>query len=866
MVLFFFISFFCVSQTRLVGHIKTLGSLEPVPYCNILVKSPDNTIITYTIADNNGFYSVELPKNHKKLIIETSIISHLPSSTEIEDNIEDEKKIYTLNFELDLLITKLEEVFIKTKKQPITIKRDTTEYNINQFKNGSERVVEDLLKKLPGITVSDNGTIKFKGKQVSRVLLDGDNIFNDNYAVGTKNIDSDIVESVQAIEDYNSNYLLKGIKTSQDVAINLVLKKGMTDISGDTEIGAGLEEKKYFRANIISVSKKLKGFSTLSYNNIGENLSPYNFSSNSLDIAKLNEANQRTTNLINSSTFNSVLPENRTLINRNYFASINALYKFNDILSLRLNYGRFKDKIKRSETNNIDYVFEENNSINTQENFVKSPSINTFDYELIYKPNKKSLLTSLGKLDFQNIKSTSNGINNGSLFENLSKSEDLFFRNNVEYTYLINNTQVFQFLSNVSTNNLPQNINVFTNPEMFNQNIVLKKNVIKLETNFLSKIKKTEYTLAFGYNYDENYMDSDLNGITLENQFLSNNIYYKLSKIYFNFNYKYNIGRWQFSTNLTNELLAVTINDSNLENGYKKGAFLFNPTFSVNYYINKTSNLYSTYNISNQIPEVSKTFSGLLFINNRTLLNNDFNFNTFKNNLLSFGYKINDFYHLFQFNFYTRYGFKKYGYVNRLNVSENTDFYTSIVDVTNNKSLNFGLDIEKYVHILKSTFNINSSYSIQEYQNIVNNSSLRDNTSKTFFGQLDVRTGFQKAINFSNKLIFNINTFETTSNSSNSVATFQNDFTLKYIKNGFQFNINSQYFKPDLKSNTPSDLFLDTFIAYKPKNSKIEYQLKANNLLNKKFYRNIYNNDFSTSIFEHNLIERFVLLSINFKF
>ncbi len=865
MVLFFFTSIYGNSQIYLQGFIKSSSNSEPIPFCSVLVKSIDNNIIAYSIANNDGFYTVDLPSKHKKLIIETSIISYLPTIKEIDVS-DSNVAAYTLDFELDERLTRLEEVYVASKKTPIKIKKDTTEYDIIQFKNGSERVVEDLLKKLPGITISDNGTIKFKGKQVTTLLLDGDNVFNDNYTIGTKNIDSDIVESVQAIEDYDPNYLLKGVKTSQDVAINLVLKKGMSDISGDIEIGAGLKDKKYLRANAISVSKKLKGFSTLSYNNIGENLSPYNFSSNSLDIAKINEANQRSTNLINKNTFNSVLAENRTLINSNYFASFNALYKFNNKLSLRFNYGLFKDQLKRSETNDTDYTFENNISINTQENFVKNPFINTFDYEFIYKINKKSLFTAIGKIDFQNITSVSNGFNNGIAFENLSKSEDLFFSNKAEYTYKFNNTQVFQFLSNVSTNNVPQNINVFTNLESFNQNIDLKKSVINLETKYLSKIKKTEYTLALGYHYDENFMDSNLNGITIENQFLSNNVYYKLSKIYFNVNYKYNINKWQFSSSLKNELLNVTINDFNLDYASQENTLLFNPTFSINYYLNKTSYLYSSYNISNQIPNISKTYSGLLFINNRTLLNNSFNFNAFNNSSINFGYRINDFYNLFQFNLYTRYGFKKYGYINKLNVNENTDFYTSIVDVTKNKSLNFGLDIEKYVHVLKSTFNINSSYAIQEYQNMVNNSGLRDNTSKTFFGQLDMRTGFKKAMNFNNKLLFNINKFETALSDSNTVTTFQNDFSIKYIKDDFQFTVNSQYFKPDLKSSISGDLFLDTFIFYKPKSNKVEYQFKANNLLNKKVYKNINSNDFSTSIFEHNLIERFVLLSINFKF
>lgn len=863
-IVFFLIANNCIAQIELKGYVKSFDSTKPIPYCSVLIKS-DSTVVTYTITNKEGFYIINLSENYKKLIIETSIINYLPSREELIIENHDFAS-HILNFSLKERITNLKEVYIEAKKPPITIKKDTTEYNLNQFKDGSERVVEDLLKNLPGITIKSNGAIEFKGKQVTRVLLDGDNVFDENYTVGTKNIDSEIVESVQAIEDYNSNYLLKGIKSSQDVAVNLVLKKGAADISGNTEVGFGIENKKHIKVNAILVSKKLKGFSTFSNNNIGENYSPYNFSSNTLDIAKTNEINQRTNNLIRINNLNSVLPDNRTSINNNYFGSINTLYKINNKLSLRLNYGVFNDKLIRTEINEIDYNFEDGFSVKTREDFVKTPKKNIYEYEMIYHVNKKSLFTSEGKLDFQKETNTSKGLNNDILFENSTKSKDLFFTNNFQYTNRFNAISAFQLTSIISTNNLPQNINVISASENFNQKLDFRKNVINLEAKLFSKPKKSEYFIALGCNYDENFMDSELQGVTIENQFLSNDTYYNIFKIYLNINYKYNIKRWQFSANLDNSVLNIGLNDGNLISKYNDNVFLLNPSFSANYYINKKSYLYSNYSLSNKIPEVSKTYSGLVLINNRTLLSNDFNFNIINNSTLNTGFRINDFYNLFQFHLYAKYGFQKYGYVNRLNVSQNNNLYTSIVDVTNNKNLNFGLSIEKYMHLLKSTFNIDSFYSIDEYQNIINNSGLRDNRNKSFFGKIEIRSGFKGAFNFSNKAELTFNKFETISRMPNAFTTFQNDFSIKYIKRNYQLSIDSQYFHPDLKSNISGDLFLDTRVSFKSQNEKIEYVFKANNLLNKKVYRNINSNDFSTSIFEHNLLERFFLISVNFKF
>lgn len=866
MVLFFLMYANAFSQHIIKGKVIEDIDNEPIPYVSILIKNVKNAyLINFTSTDEEGNFSIELTKALDSVLIETSIISHLPKSELLI--FDKTKKNYAINFRLQQRLTVLEEVYIEGKKPKITVKIDTTLYNVNQFKDGSEHVVEDLLKNLPGISVGDNGAIKFKGKQVTRVLLDGDNIFNENYTIGTKNIDFEIIEEVQAIEDYNTNPLLKGIKSSDDVAINLILKKGKTDISGNAEIGLGLEHKKLMKANTISVSKKLKGFSTISYNNIGENYSPHNFTSNIVELSKINESNQRTNDLVNSSGFNSNLPNNRISVNNNFFGSINALYKINEKLSFRANRNFFKDKLKRDELYNTTYKFENQElNISNQENSIKKPLINTFEYDLIYNINKKSLLTSTGKWDSQSIKKSAIGFNNEINFENITKSKDVFLKNDIEYTYRINNKNVLQFFGSLSSNDVPQNVDVLFENDALKQTIDFKKNYFKLQSSLISKAKKSEYELDLGYNFIENIIDSELQGLDNSNQYFTNDIYYKPTEIYANFVYRYRMDKWRFTTKLYNSLFNVKLNDLNLQTNYKESFVSVRPTFSVNYYFNKESFLYLDYALSNQLADADKVFSGLILTNNRTLSNNDFSFNLFNSQASTLGYRINDFYNLFQFNAYAKYGFKKYDYINELNVDELTNFYTSIVDVTNNKSLDFALDFEKYIHFFRSTINVNSLYSIYNYRNIINDSELRDNKSKSFFGQFHVQTGFQGHLNFENKVLFRNNVYTTSSNTSNSFTSFQNDFKIKYIKDYFQFVLNSQYFKPDLDQSTSGYLFLDAFLSYKTKNGKIEYQIKANNLLNKKVYININTSDYSTSIFEHNLQERFILFSILFKY
>jgi hypothetical protein len=129
-----------------------------------------------------------------------------------------------------------------------------------------------------------------------------------------------------------------------------------------------------------------------------------------------------------------------------------------------------------------------------------------------------------------------------------------------------------------------------------------------------------------------------------------------------------------------------------------------------------------------------------------------------------------------------------------------------------------------------------------------------------------LRTGFKSAVNFENKIAIRNNVFDNQDGANNSFTALQMDFKTKFVKNEFQFVFNTQYFKPDLKTNVNGDLFLDATFQYTSKKSKIEYQLKANNLLNNSTYQNINVSDFSSSSFEHNLLERFLLLSVKFRY
>jgi hypothetical protein len=212
--LFLFFSFFCVSSLfsqRIIGTVSSQnGNLIDA---SIVIKK-NNKIIYFDFSDVNGNFSVA----KEKLDSITIEISKKGFTKQI-------KKLFIvkdtkINFVLLAKEIALEEVVIK-KPRAIIIKQDTIVYNPSLFKDGTERVVEDLLKKLPGFSVRDNGKIFFKNKEIQSLMLEGDDLFNSQYIIGSKNIPIDLVESIEAVENFNTNKVLQKITESNKVALNL---------------------------------------------------------------------------------------------------------------------------------------------------------------------------------------------------------------------------------------------------------------------------------------------------------------------------------------------------------------------------------------------------------------------------------------------------------------------------------------------------------------------------------------------------------------------------------------------------------------------------------------------------------------------
>jgi hypothetical protein len=269
LLLLFFFQFSFSQEIKISGSIndKTNRSIESA---SVVLLDPTENTLAYTYSNENGNYTLVFDKpNSDTIILVVSSLGHTKKELKIAIN---SKTNITQNFTLDDKIESLHEVVIASD-QKIKIDRDTTTIKVARFGNKTELTVEDILKKLPGIEVQKDGTIKAHGKTIDKLLVEGEDMFDSNYKLLSKNLDAKVLDAVQIIDGFEDNPILKKLTNSDKVALNLKLKKDKQNIwFGNVTAGAGIVSENRWKegVNLGLLRKKIKLFYLADYNNSGE--------------------------------------------------------------------------------------------------------------------------------------------------------------------------------------------------------------------------------------------------------------------------------------------------------------------------------------------------------------------------------------------------------------------------------------------------------------------------------------------------------------------------------------------------------------------------------------------------------------------
>lgn len=264
-VLFVVLSFISVQgQSRIEGFILNSDSSAVINAKIELLRSTDSEVLSSTQSDQVGRYSITNLASGT-YTVRASYFQSEPIQKKV---MVWENSSLTVNFIINDFIL-LDEV--KILSNGIEVRGDTTTYVVGRFTSGSENTLKELLERLPNIRVDESAkSITANGKQVSRILVENQDLFQANTSIPLENLSAKGIDKVDIIENYSEYNIYEGFKTTHETVLNIGVNDNMKSKSkGDAEIYGGVLNKYNARNSSLYIGSKSMFSGILSSNNIG---------------------------------------------------------------------------------------------------------------------------------------------------------------------------------------------------------------------------------------------------------------------------------------------------------------------------------------------------------------------------------------------------------------------------------------------------------------------------------------------------------------------------------------------------------------------------------------------------------------------
>lgn len=228
--------FFAFSACLVFAQVNISGKVtdtngEPITSASVTVENPTSSVIlAYSITDADGKYKLSFSSDLAQVKIKVKAFNQKPKAKTVKN--ESQK----VNFQLASDVTQIKEVVLKTKL--ITKRGDTISYNLKAFSNKNDRVLSDVLKKIPGIDVNKDGTVLYQGEPINKFYVNGKDLMAGSYGTVNNSLPIDAIAKVEVMENHQPVKVLQDKVISDQAALNVKLKKSVT-MTGRGEVGVG---------------------------------------------------------------------------------------------------------------------------------------------------------------------------------------------------------------------------------------------------------------------------------------------------------------------------------------------------------------------------------------------------------------------------------------------------------------------------------------------------------------------------------------------------------------------------------------------------------------------------------------------------
>ena len=661
-LLFLCLSLSAFSQKVKISGIVTDSLNNPLEVANVIaLKKDSKSIESFGITNAQGKFQFQVTPNSEYTLkvsylgLKTAEIPITVASSPITQDISMKPSSVTLNA--------VEIVY----EMPVKISGDTVTYATDAFVNGTERKLGDVLEKLPGIDVNDDGEIEVEGTTVSKVMVEGKDFFDGDTKLATQNIPADAVDKVEVLKNYNEVSQLSGLGNDQDnIALNIKLKEGKKRFwFGDITAAAGEGEgERYLGGTKLFYYSPEKSINLIgNANNIGTQpftmRDYFNFTGG---FRGINRRGGTSLNLSNNSLGFSLAQNNRANEIDTRFGAANFSFSPSKAWDIS-GFGIYSGNETNTITNTI-RSFHANNEVQLkEENNVNQTDLGLLKFSTSFKPNVDFTLRYdvLAKKSFQNESeeelSTVEDLQDVILTE---KEEEPFSLNqNLNLYYTASEKSIFAF----EAQHLFENQNPFYNALLTDTPFVsvlpLDNEVTLYDINQSKGIETSKFDGKLDYYYILN-KKSNLNftvATTLSSQnfnsrifqileneqpselndeHLNNDVEYSFSDIYTGLHYKVVKGKFTVSPGVSAHYYQTK--DTQLATTNKDDFVRVLPDLFAMYQFKRSESLRLNYSMTTEFSDISKIAEGVIFNNYQSLYSGNRNLESSLNHNLNLSY------------------------------------------------------------------------------------------------------------------------------------------------------------------------------------------------------------------------------------
>ena len=630
------------SQTIIEGTVTDSLGRAVDAFITISPKGTGN-IIGFADTDVNGYYKFQFKSETDSVVVTAAGIG-IGNVSRIVGNKSQRLDIMVHHKEIEL-----REVSVKADK--IRQNGDTINYFVGTYQQQGDRVIGDVLKRMPGIEVSENGGIKYNGKAIKKFYVEEMDLLQGRYGIATNNINAQDVATVQVLENHQPVKMLQGKTLTDDVAINLKLKNSAKGtIAINTMLGGGAQQAQTLGSNPLWTAeavgmyfaKRRQNMTLYKGNNTGEDISKeltlYYSSINSVGLYPFCP-----TNVIQPS--GSGLPQKRTFNNHSHIVTLNHLEKLNKDTETGINIAYHNDCIRREGNSLSDIFINDDSRLLTREILTSETKINNLNVQARYNWNAENgFMANVLKFDTNW---------NSDHVDGLMASEQMGFvpvnygnervRQHFRRPELsISNT--FNTIRNIGKNTFdlhfsagyahrPNTLNVAID-SLDSQSIIHNSQSYQQDINshHIAACFNTSYEFRLGDHFRFNYginASANLHGIVTDldgatnfqlstfNSQLTNDLWYNTYNIALWQSYKYNTYNLDITLALPLELYTQTLDDRIRKDKNSYTHLLFFPSLSLNWVITRNLWFSAGGNYSKTVGDPGGIYSGYIMSNYR---------------------------------------------------------------------------------------------------------------------------------------------------------------------------------------------------------------------------------------------------------